>query len=116
MRKIFLRGSETLDDKVMEFEDGSVEFETPTDDEEVKIPSQNKYKKVPDMPISDIRDEQTLLNTQREDWLLPTESMHGARLRQTGRERPPVTFHGIQIPREYVIINIRPVPLGHIGM
>ena len=63
MRKIFLHGSETLDDKVMEFEDGSVEFETPTDDEEVTIPSQNKYKKVPDMLISDIRDEQTLLNT-----------------------------------------------------
>ena len=47
-------------------------------------------KKVPDIPISDIRDEQTLSNTQREDWLLPTEPMHGARPRQTGRERPPV--------------------------
>ena len=30
------------------------------------------------------------LNTQREDWLLPTEPLHGARPRQTGRERPPV--------------------------
>ena len=77
-------------DEVMESEDGSVEFETPTDDEEVMIPSQDKYKKVPDIPISDIRDEQTLSNTQREDWLLPTEPMHGARPRQTGRERPPV--------------------------
>ena len=74
----------------MESEDGSVEFETPTDDEEVPIPSQDKYKKVPDIPISDIRDEQTLLNTQREDWLLPAEPMHGAHPRQTGRERPPV--------------------------
>ena len=27
-----------------------------------------------------------------------------------------VTFHGIQVPREYFIINIRPVPLGHNGM
>ena len=27
-----------------------------------------------------------------------------------------VTFHGIQVPREYFIIDIRPVPLGHIGM
>ena len=77
-------------DEVMESEDGSVEFETPTDDEEVTIPSQDKYKKVPDIPISDIRDEQTLSNTQREDWLLPTEPMHGACPRQTGRERPPV--------------------------
>ena len=36
------------------------------------------------------RDEETLSNTQREDWLLPTESLHGARPRHTGRERPPV--------------------------
>ena len=75
---------------MMESEDGSVEFETTTDDEEVTIPSQDKYKKVPDIPISDIRDEQTLSNTQQEDWLLPTELMYGARPRQTGRERPPV--------------------------
>ena len=56
-------------DEVMESEDGSVEFETPMDDEEVTIPSQDKYKKVPDIPISDIRDEQTLSNTQQEDYL-----------------------------------------------
>ena len=29
-------------------------------------------------------------NTQREDWLLTNEPMHGARPRQTGREGPPV--------------------------
>ena len=45
---------------------------------------------VPDFPDTDIRDEQTLSNTQREDWLLPTEPLYGARLRQTGWERPPV--------------------------
>ena len=69
---------------------GSVEFETPTDDEEITIPSQDRNKEVPDVPDSDIRDEQTLSNTQREDWLLPKEHLHGARPRQTGRERPPV--------------------------
>ena len=42
--------------EVMESEDGSVEFETPTDDEEVMIPSQDKYKKVPHIPNPDIRD------------------------------------------------------------
>ena len=76
--------------EVKESEDGSVEFETPTDDEEITIPSQDKYREVPDIPDSDIREEQTLSNTQREDLLLPTEHMHGARPRQTGRERPPV--------------------------
>ena len=29
---------------------------------------------------------------------------------------PSVTFHGIQVPREYFIINIRPVHLGLSGM
>ena len=74
--------------EVKESEDGSIEFETPTDDEEIMIPSQDKYRDVPDIPDSDIRDEQTLSNTQREDRLLPMEPMHGARPRQTGRERP----------------------------
>ena len=73
-----------------ETEDGSVEFETLTDDEEIMIPSQDKNREVHDIPDSDIRDEQTLSNTQREDWLLPTEPLHGARPRQTGMERPPV--------------------------
>ena len=76
--------------ELKESEDGNVECETPTDDEEVTIPSQNKIRKVPDLPDSDIRDEQTFSNTQREDWLLPTEPLHGARPCQTGRERPPV--------------------------
>ena len=69
--------------EVMESEDGSVEFETPMDDEKVTIPSQDKYEKVQDIPSSDMGDEQTLSNTQREDWLLPTEPMHGP-----ARDRP----------------------------
>ena len=73
-----------------ESEDGNVESGTPTDDEEITIPSQDRNREVLDFPDSDIRDEQTLSNTQREDWLLPKEPMHGARLRQTGREDPPV--------------------------
>ena len=76
--------------EVMESEDMSVEFETPTDDEEITIPSPDKYRKVPDIPDFDIRDEQTLSNTQRKDWLLPTEPMYGARPRHSDRERPTV--------------------------
>ena len=56
----------------------------------MRIPPHDRIKEVPDFPDTDIRDKQTLSNTQREDWLLPTESLHGARPRQTGRERPPV--------------------------
>ena len=79
---------ETGDQKESSY--GNVDFRTPTDDEEVTIPSHDRVKEVPDFPDVDIRDEQTLSNTQREDWLLPTEPLHGARPRQTGRERPPV--------------------------
>ena len=73
-----------------ESEYGNVDFGTPTHDEEVTIPSQDRNKEVPNFPDIDIRDEQTLSNTQREDWLLPTEPLHGARPRQTSRERPLV--------------------------
>ena len=72
-----------------ESEDGTVDPGTPTDDEEITIPSQDRNRKILDFPDNDIRDEQTLSNTQREDWLLPNEPMHGARPRQTGREGPP---------------------------
>ena len=73
-----------------ESEDGNVEFGTSTNDEEATIPSQDRNREVPDFPDIDIRDEQILSNTQREDWLLPTEPLHGACPRQTGWERPPV--------------------------
>ena len=73
-----------------ESERGNVDFGTPTYDEEITIPSQDRNKEVPDFPDIEIRDEQTLSNTQQEDWLLPTEPQHGARQRQTGRERPSV--------------------------
>ena len=65
-------------------EDEGEELETPSDEEEIKIPSQDNdgIRKV------DVRNEQ-LENTQREDWLLPTQSRHGARPRQAGAEHPP---------------------------
>ena len=76
--------------ELKESEDGKIELETPTDDEEIVIASQDRNRETPDFPDINIREEQTLPNTQREDWLLPTEPLHGARPRQTGRERPPV--------------------------
>ena len=75
--------------KMKTFEDESFEFETLSDDEEITIPSQDRDRKIADIQNIDIRDDQ-LENTQRKDWLLPTEPMHGARPRQTGRERPLV--------------------------
>ena len=65
---------------VRTIEDEDNTLETPSDDEEIIIPSQERE----DLRKVDIRGEQ-LENTQREDWLLPTEPRHGARPRQTGR-------------------------------
>ena len=66
------------------------DFETLTDDDEVTLPPHDRATEVPDFPDTDIRDRQTLFDTQREDWLMQTEPLHGARPRQPGRERPPV--------------------------
>ena len=43
---------------------GNLDIGTPTDDEEVTIPSHDRIKEVPDFPDIDIHDEQTLSNTQ----------------------------------------------------
>ena len=67
-----------------------IDYGTPTDDDEVTLPPHDRDTEVQDFPDSDFRDRQTLLDTQREDWLLKTEPPHGARPRQPGREHPPV--------------------------
>ena len=60
-----------------------------TDDEEVTILPHKRDTEVTDNPDTDIRDRPEMSDTQREDWLLQTEPLHGARSRQTDRERPP---------------------------
>ena len=67
-------------------EDEGNTLEMPSDDEDITIPSQERE----DLQKVNIRGEQ-LENTQREDWLLPTEPRHGTRPRQTGAEHPPAT-------------------------
>ena len=69
---------------VMMTEGEGDKLEMPSDDEEITIPSQDSA----DIRNVDICDEQSE-NTQREDWLLPTEPRHGARPQQTGAEHPP---------------------------
>ena len=59
-------------------EDEGDKLVTPSDDEEITIPSQERDN----LRNINIRGEQSE-NTQREDWLLPTEPRHGARPRQT---------------------------------
>ena len=57
-------------------------------DDEVTLLHHRRDTDVTDIPGSDIRDE---LNTQRGDWLLQTEALHGARPRRITRERCPLS-------------------------
>ena len=56
-----------------------LDYGTPTDDDEVTLPPHDRDTEVQDFPDTDIRDRHNLLDTQREDWLLKTEPLHGAR-------------------------------------
>ena len=58
------------------------------DDEEVTLLHHKRDMDVPDNPSLDVRDGPDTSDTQREDWLLQTEPLHGARPRRMARERP----------------------------
>ena len=60
------------------------------EDEEVTLIHHRRDMDAPDNPGSDVRDGTDTSDTQREDWLLQTEPLHGARPRRTARERPPL--------------------------
>ena len=60
------------------------------DDEEVTLLHHKRDMDVPDNPGSDVHDGPDTSDTQREDWLLQTEPLHGTRPRWTEREQPPL--------------------------
>ena len=51
-------------------------FDFETDDDEVTLPPHDRATEVLSFPDTDIRDRQTLFETQREDWLIQTEQLH----------------------------------------
>ena len=61
-----------------------------TDDEEVMLLPHRRDTDDPDNPGSDIHDGPDTSETQRDDWLLKTEPLQGARPRWNKGERPPV--------------------------
>ena len=66
----------------MEAGHGKLDCRIFTDDEEVTLPPHKMDTEVLDNPGTDIFDRQAMSGTQREDWLLQTEPLHGARPRQ----------------------------------
>ena len=76
-----------VDDVRLDADHQKLDYGNFIDDDEVTLHHQKRDTDVTDSPGSDVRDE---MDTQREDWLLRTESLHGARPRRTTRERPPL--------------------------
>ena len=70
----------------METDHRRLDYRIFTDDEEVTILPHKRDLEVLDYLDKDIRERPDMSDIQREDWLLQTEPLHGAR----PRERPPV--------------------------
>ena len=63
----------------MEAEDGKLDYEDSSDDEEVKLLPHRKGADEPDPPGADTRDVPEASGTQRDEWFLTTEPLNGAR-------------------------------------
>ena len=74
----------------MEAEHGKLDYRESSDDEEVKLNSHRKGADELDPPGADIRDMPEASDTQRDEWLLKTEPLQGARPRWNKDGRPPV--------------------------
>ena len=75
------------DDVRLDADHQKLDYESFIDDDEVTLHRRKRDTDVTDIPGLDVCDE---LDTQLEDWLLRTESLHGAHPRQITRERPPL--------------------------
>ena len=76
-----------MDDVRLDADHQKLDYGNFIDDVEVTLHHQKRdtIRDVTDIPGSDVCDEMV---TQREDWLLRTESLYGARPKRTTRERP----------------------------
>ena len=72
----------------VEFGHRKFDFGTPTDDDEVTLPPHDRATEVLDFLDTDIRDRQTLVDTQREDWLIQTEPLQDIFHQQAARLAP----------------------------
>ena len=78
------------DDVRLDADGQRLDYRNLMDDEDFTLLHHKRDMNVPDNPGSDLRDGLDTSDTQREDWLLQTEPLHGARPRRTTRERPPL--------------------------
>ena len=81
-----------LEECRVEVEDGKLNHEDSSDDEEVKLLPHRKGADEPDLPGADIRGVPEASGTQQEEWLLTTEPLLGGRPKRNRAGRPPVVM------------------------
>ena len=82
--------NQRVDEGRLEAEHGELDYRESSEDEEVKLLSHRNDADEPDPPGADIRDVPETLDTQRDEWLLKTEPLQGARPKWNKGGRPPV--------------------------
>ena len=83
--------NQRVDEGRLEAEHGKLDYRDSSDDEEVQLLSHRKGANEPDPPGADIRDVPEASDTQRDEWLLKTEPLQGARPKwNRGGGRPTV--------------------------
>ena len=93
--------NQRVDEGRMEAEHGKLDYNDSSEDEEVKLLSCRKGADEPDLPGADIRDVPEASDTQRDEWLLRTEPLQGARPKwNKGGGRPPV------VPEQTGVLDI----------
>ena len=79
-----------MDDGRLEADHGKLVYRDLSDEEEIRLFPHRKAADEPDPPGSDIHDGPNASDTQRDEWLLKTEPLQGARPKWNKGEQPPV--------------------------
>ena len=84
-----------MDEGRLEAAHGKLDCRDSWDEEEIRLFPHRKGADEPDPPGSDIHDGPNASDTQRDEWLLKTEPLQGARPKWNKGERPPVITGGV---------------------
>ena len=82
--------NQRVDEGRLEAEHGELDYRDSSDDEKIRLLPHRKGTDEHDPPGADIRDGSKASDTQRDEWLLKTAPLQGARTRWNKGERPPV--------------------------
>ena len=85
-----MRKNQRVDDDRLEAEHRKLDYMDSTDDEEIRFLPHRRDADEPDPPGSNICDGPNTSDTQRDEWLLKTEPLQGARPKWNIGERAPV--------------------------